>query len=71
MVWHGGSLFKLRQNGVNEHLLELIKSFLSDRVQKVTLNRKTSDWECIRVGVPQGSILGPPFFPEIHKWFSN
>ena len=61
-VWHDGLLFKLKQNGVSGNLLGLIKSFLSDRVQRVTLNGKTSDWECIRAGVPQGSILGPLFF---------
>ena len=60
-VWHDGLLFKLKQNGVSGNLLGLIKSFLSDRVQRVTLNGKTSDWECIRAGVPQGSILGPLF----------
>ena len=42
--------------------IRLIKSFLSDRVQRVPLNGKTSDWECIRTGVPQRSILGPLFF---------
>ena len=61
-VWHDGLLFKLKQNGVSGNLLGLIKSFLSDRVQRVTLNGKTSDWECIRAGVPQGSILEPLFF---------
>ena len=61
-VWHYGLLFKLKQNGVSGNLIRLIKSFLSDRVQRVTLNGKTSDWECIRAGVPQGSILGPLFF---------
>ena len=61
-VWHDGLLFKLKQNGVSRNLLGLIKSFLSERVQRVTLNGKTSDWECIRAGVPQGSILGPLFF---------
>ena len=34
----------------------------TDRVQSVTLNRKTSDWEYIQAGVPQGSILEPAFF---------
>ena len=61
-VWHDGLLFKLKQNGVSGNLLGLIKSFLSDRVQKVILNGKTSDWECIRAGVPQGSILWPFYF---------
>ena len=55
-VWCDGFLLKLKQNGVSGNLLRLIKSFLSDRVQRVTLNGKTSDWECIRAGVPQGSI---------------
>ena len=61
-VWCDGFLLKLKQNGVSGNLLRLIKSFLSDRVQRVTLNGKTSDWECIRAGVPQGSILEPLFF---------
>ena len=61
-VWHDGLLFKLKQNGVSGNLLGLIKGFLSNRGQRVTLNGKTSDWECIRAGVPQGSILGPLFF---------
>ena len=61
-VWHDGLLFKLKQNGVSGNLLGLIKRFLIDRVQRVTLNGKTSDWECMRAGVPQGSILGPLFF---------
>ena len=46
-VWHDSLLFKLKQNGVSWNLLGLTKSLLSDRVQRVTLNGKTSDWECI------------------------
>ena len=61
-VWHDSLLFKLKQNGVNENLLGLIKSFLSDRVHRVTLNGKASDWERTRASVPQGSILGSLFF---------
>ena len=61
-AWHDGLLSKLKQNGVSENLLGLIKSFHSDRVQRVTLNGKISDWKCILAGVPQGSILGPFFF---------
>ena len=60
-VWYDGFLFKLKQTGVSGNLLRLIKIFLSDIVQRVTLNGKTSDWECTRAGVPQGSILGPLF----------
>ena len=62
IVWHDGLLFKLKQNRVSGNLIRLIKSFLSDRVQRVFHNGKTSDWERTRAGVPQGSILGELFF---------
>ena len=55
-------MFKLKQNGFSGNLLGLIKIFLNDRVQRVILNGKTSDWERTRAGVPRGSILGPLFF---------
>ena len=42
-VQHDGLLFELKHNGVSENLLELIKHFLSNRVQRVTLNEKTFD----------------------------
>ena len=61
-VWHNGLLFKLKQNGVNENLVQLIKSFLSGRFQRVLLNGQTSDWETAQAVVPQGSILGLLFF---------
>ena len=61
-VWHNGLLFKLKQNGVNENLVQLIKSFLSGRFQRVLLNGQTSDWETVQAVVPQGSMLGLLFF---------
>ena len=45
-----------------QRIVELIKSFLSNRFQRIVLNGKTSEWETINTGVPQGSILGPLFF---------
>ena len=61
-VWNDGLLLKLKQNGVSGNLLRLIKGFLSDRVQRVTLNGKTCEWERTPADVPQRSILGPLFF---------
>ena len=54
-------MFELKQIGVSQNLFGLTKRFLSDRVERVTLNGKTSDWERTGAGVPQGSILGPLF----------
>ena len=35
---------------------------MSDRYQRIVLNGQTSNWNKIKAGVPQGSILGPLFF---------
>ncbi len=42
--------------------LKWFKNYLSDREQTMEINGITSDWELIKAGVPQGSILGPLMF---------
>ena len=61
-VWHEGLLFKLKQNGISGPLLNLLTSYLKDRKQRVVLNGQESNWEVIKLGVPQGSVLGPLLF---------
>ena len=61
-VWHEGLLFKLKQNGVEEPLLNLFTSYLANRKQRVVLNGTTSEWKSTSSGVPQGSVLGTLLF---------
>ena len=58
-VWHNGLIFKLKQNGISDKILNIITDFLSFRKQRVVLNGQVSRWASIEAGVPRGSIIGP------------
>ena len=57
-VWHNGLIFKLKQNGVSDKILNIITDFLSFRKQRVVLNGQVSPWASIEAGAPRGSIIG-------------
>ena len=61
-VWHEGLIFKLKQNGISDKILNIITDFLSFRKQRVILNGQAFPWVSIKAGVFQGSILGPLLF---------
>ena len=61
-VWHEGLAFKIKQMGITGSLFELLKSYISERYQKVVLNGMESHLYFLEYGVPQGSILGPLLF---------
>ena len=52
----------LKNAGVSDEALELLKSYLTERFQKVSMNNTVSFSEEILYGVPQGSVLGPILF---------
>ena len=61
-VDHELLLKDLHSCGIRDNALLLLKSYLSDRSQRVTINRATSESVPLQFGVPQGSVLGPILF---------
>lgn len=62
LVDHAVLLRKLETFGFRGKINNLIKSYLTNRMQYVVYNDANSALQSIRMGVPQGSILGPLLF---------
>jgi hypothetical protein len=61
-VNHQILLKKLQFYGISVKMQTLIRSYLTDRYQRVICENKFSPWKTIQCGLPQGSILGPLLF---------
>ena len=59
---HNILLHKLQYYGFNESAINLVKSYLSSRLQYVEYKEVSSQHIRVTTGVPQGSVLGPLFF---------
>jgi len=59
---HGILITKIKQTGFDVNGINLIKSYLLDRMQNVVVNGINGGSFAINIGVGQGTILGPTFF---------
>lgn len=55
-------IIKLRNLGLDDHMLKMLENYLRDWAQTVKWNNEFSDVLNISDGVPQGSVLGPSLF---------
>ena len=55
---HNLLIVKLGADGFETDALRYMKSYLTNRKQRVRVNKTFSEWDRITTGVPQGSILG-------------
>ena len=59
---HDLLIAKLHAYGFSKESLKLIKSYLSNRWQRIKVNLSFSSWSELILGVPEGPVLGPLLF---------
>jgi hypothetical protein len=57
-VWHEGLLYKLKSRLPDQFYI-VLKSYLEERYFQVEIEDTISDYNIIKAGVSQGSVIGP------------
>lgn len=61
-ISHSLLITKLKAYGFSSDAVSLIRSYLTQRQQRVRIGNAFSEYQTVKHGVPQGSILGPLLF---------
>ena len=61
-ISHRILLDRLEKIGITDKALDLLKSYITNRMYRTLINDIKSDEFKLKYGVPQGSVLGPLLF---------
>ena len=74
LVNHNILLATMEFYGISGIVNKLMRSYLENRYQRISmkdskLNEVYSNWEHVKHGVPQGSVLCPLLYSHLYIWF--